>query len=96
MSHFLPVMGFPWRYLFLPCVLSAFRHLPLDKMCGNGKGCCEIAIIFQMESDHTEAFSSSYVCAQMRQVALSGLKWACHRGTDVERRRGVGTKEREE
>lgn len=49
-----------------------------------------------MESDHAEAFSSSDVCAQMRQVAPSSLKWACHQGTDVERRRGAGTREREE
>lgn len=44
-----------------------------------------------MESDHTEAFSSSGVCAEMKQVALRSLKWACHQGTDVERRRGAGT-----
>lgn len=47
-----------------------------------------------MESDQSEAFSSSDVCAQMRQ-ALSSLKWACHEGTDVERRRGAGTPEGE-
>lgn len=48
-----------------------------------------------MEFDHAEAFSSSDVCAQIKQVALSSLKWACHQGTD-ERRRGASTLEREE
>lgn len=48
----------------LLCVPSASPAPPSWQKCGSGKGCYEIAIIFKMESDHTEAFSSSYVCAQ--------------------------------
>ena len=33
-----------------------------------------------------------WVCVRRRQVALSSLKWACHRGTDVEREEGEGGK----
>ena len=64
MSHFLPVKGFPRRYLFSPsCVPSPFFGTsPLDKCVVMGRVVVKIAIIFKMESDHAEAFSSSHVC----------------------------------
>lgn len=82
MSHFLPVKGFPRRYLFSPsCVPSPFFGTsPLDKCVVMGRVVVKIAIIFKMESDHAEAFSSSHVCV----LRWDGLRWAVWSGLVTE------------
>lgn len=72
--------AFPPRFLFVRSV--PFLLCPPFDKCVVMKGCCEIGILFKMESDHREAFSLSAVCDQMRErekeAVLGGLKWGCH------------------